>query len=254
LGATLDLALLNYFADADKPFMMEVCTRTPADNKGGHLAVRKQDQQMLLRESAQCPPDDEKDFQDVSKHKYFNTNNLWIRLDKLQEVLDAHDGVVPLPMIKNTKTVDPGDGDSAKVYQLETAMGAAIESFKGAGAIVVDRARFAPVKTCADLLRVRSDAYEVTEDHRLVLSSACSGQPPVVDLDKKVYKKVQGLDKLLSKGALPSLKECKKLAVKGKVIFGGECTFKGEVTIVGGDDWIELPAGTYEDTTVNLKE
>ena len=33
---------------------------------------------LLLRESAQCPDEDEKAFQDVSKHKFFNTNNLWI--------------------------------------------------------------------------------------------------------------------------------------------------------------------------------
>ena len=26
----------------------------------------------------------------MSKHKYFNTNNLWIRLDKLKEVLRAY--------------------------------------------------------------------------------------------------------------------------------------------------------------------
>merc|ERR1719183_3206305 len=199
LGATLDIDLLNYFADSDKSFIMEVCTRTD---------------------------EDEKEFQNTDKHKYFNTNNLWIRLDKLKEVLDANNGVVPLPMIKNSKTVDPGDGASPKVFQLETAMGAAIESFKGAGAVVVDRSRFAPVKTCADLLRVRSDAYEVTEDFRLVLSADCNGKPPVVDLDSKIYKKVAGLDKMLEQGGLPSLKHCSKLSVKGKVILEPGITFK----------------------------
>jgi len=64
---------------------------------------------------AQCAEEDESEFQNTDKHKYFNTNNLWIRLDKLKEVLDANGGVVPLPMIKNSKTVDPGDGNSPKV-------------------------------------------------------------------------------------------------------------------------------------------
>eukprot|EP00961_Rhodomonas_salina_P023712 318632-Rhodomonas_salina.1 len=68
-----------------------------------------------------------------------------------------------------------GDGDSAKVFQLETAMGAAIESFAGAGAIVVGRERFAPVKTCADLLRfvsasLRADAQVQSR----VFSQPCS--------------------------------------------------------------------------------
>jgi UDP-N-acetylglucosamine pyrophosphorylase len=253
LGATLDIDLLSYFAESDMPFIMEVCTRTEADKKGGHLAVRTADQQLLLRESAQCAEEDESEFQNTDKHKYFNTNNLWIRLDKLKEVLDANGGVVPLPMIKNSKTVDPGDANSPKVFQLETAMGAAIESFKGAGAVVVDRSRFAPVKTCADLLRVRSDAYEVTDDYRLVLSADCDGKPPVVDLDSKIYKKVAGLDKMLSQGGLPSLKHCTKLSVKGKVIFEPGITFKGSVSVVNKeDDWKVLKAGTYEDQEIAM--
>jgi UDP-N-acetylglucosamine pyrophosphorylase len=255
LGATLDINLLNYFAESDKSFIMEVAERTEADKKGGHLAIRTSDKHMLLRESAQCAESDEKAFQDTKKHGFFNTNNLWIRLDKLQEVLDKNDGVVPLPMIKNDKTVDPSDGNSAKVFQLETAMGAAIESFENAGAIVVGRERFAPVKTCADLLRVRSDAYVVTDDFRLILSPECKGIPPTVDLDSKVYKKVSGLDKLLESGEVPSLKDCSKLSVKGKVILSAGTVFKGKVSITNPtDDWVTLKAGTYEDTDVDASK
>jgi UDP-N-acetylglucosamine pyrophosphorylase len=252
LGATLDLKLLNFFAESGKSFVMEVATRTAADKKGGHLAIRASDGRMLLRESAQCAAEDEKEFQNTEKHQYFNTNNLWIRLDKLQEVLDANDGVVPLPMIKNEKTVDPGDGASAKVFQLETAMGAAIESFEGAGAIVVGRERFAPVKTCADLLRVRSDAYVVTDDFRLVLAPECKGTPPNVDLDSKIYKKVAGLDQLQEAG-VPSLKECKKLSIKGKVKLSADTVFKGEVTITNPtDEWVTLKSGTYENAEIDV--
>eukprot|EP00285_Hemiselmis_virescens_P009799 CAMPEP_0173392112 /NCGR_PEP_ID=MMETSP1356-20130122/18764_1 /TAXON_ID=77927 ORGANISM="Hemiselmis virescens, Strain PCC157" /NCGR_SAMPLE_ID=MMETSP1356 /ASSEMBLY_ACC=CAM_ASM_000847 /LENGTH=541 /DNA_ID=CAMNT_0014349833 /DNA_START=21 /DNA_END=1646 /DNA_ORIENTATION=- len=253
LGATLDLNLLSFFAESGKSFVMEVAERTEADKKGGHLAIRTSDSRMLLRESAQCAESDEKAFQDTKKHAFFNTNNLWIRLDKLQEVLDANDGVVPLPMIKNDKTVDPSDGSSAKVWQLETAMGAAIESFDNAGAIVVGRERFAPVKTCADLLRVRSDAYVVTDDFRLILSPECKGNPPVVDLDSKVYKKVSGLDKLLEGGDVPSLKDCSKLTVKGKVILSPGTIFKGTVSLKNPtDEWVTLKAGTYEDVEIDV--
>jgi hypothetical protein len=106
--------------------------------------------------------------QDITKHRYFNTNNLWVKLDALKELIDTNHGAVPLPLIKNGKTVDPRDASSPKVWQLETAMGAAIECFKGASAVVVPRERFAPVKTCNDLLAVRSDAYK---------SGACRPQP-----------------------------------------------------------------------------
>jgi UDP-N-acetylglucosamine pyrophosphorylase len=106
LGASLDLKILTYFAqNAQAPFMMECCQRTENDKKGGHLALRNADQQLVLRESAMCAEQDEKDFQDISKHQFFNTNNLWIRLDKLKEIMDKFGGFIPLPMIKNKKTV-----------------------------------------------------------------------------------------------------------------------------------------------------
>merc|ERR1719487_488983 len=92
LGATLDLDLLTYFAQDGAPFMMEVCRRTENDKKGGHLAVRNKDSQLILRESAQCADDDEKDFQNIDKHQYFNTNNLWLRLSALQKLIDESGG------------------------------------------------------------------------------------------------------------------------------------------------------------------
>jgi UDP-N-acetylglucosamine pyrophosphorylase len=115
LGATLDLALLTHFAESGSSFMMECAERTEADKKGGHLAVRAADGQLILRESAQCAKEDEGAFQDVTRHKYFNTNNLWVRLDKLKEAIAKEGGLIPLPMIKNGKTVDPKDGSSPAV-------------------------------------------------------------------------------------------------------------------------------------------
>ena len=79
---------------------------------------RNSDSQLILRESAMCAPSDESSFQDILKHRYFNTNNLWIRLDKLKETVDAFGGFIPLPMIKNKKTVDPKDEGSQKVIQV----------------------------------------------------------------------------------------------------------------------------------------
>ena len=98
---------------------MECCERTEADKKGGHLAVRTADNHFILRESAQCAKSDESSFQDVTRHRYFNTNNLWVRLDYLKALMDARGGFVPLPTIFNGKTVDPQQDSSPPVYQLE---------------------------------------------------------------------------------------------------------------------------------------
>ena len=229
LGASLDLSILTYFAEKGASFMMECCERTENDKKGGHLAVRTSDQHLVLRESAMCRDEDEDAFQDITKHRFFNTNNLWIRLDKLKEIIDTHGGFIPLPMIMNKKTVDPKDDSSTAVLQLETAMGAAIECFDGATAIVVPRTRFAPVKKCSDLLLLRSDAY-IMKDHRPLLNPACSGGDPVIDLDSKLYKLVGALEEATI-GGIPSLVQCTRLKIKGKVRMSRQTKFVGDVEI-----------------------
>jgi UDP-N-acetylglucosamine pyrophosphorylase len=245
LGATLDPGLLNYFAGSGKGFLMEVTERTASDRKGGHLAQKNG--RLLLRELAQCPEQDNADFQNIQKHRFFNTNSLWIRLDKLKELLTRSGGFIPLPVIRNSKTVDPRDKNSPPVFQLETAMGAAIESFADAGAIVVPRSRFAPVKTTSDLLTLRSDAYAVTEDWRLTLATRIEGRPPEIDLDPAYYKLVDQLDDKLTEG-VPSLKHCQELKVRGPVKFNSGNVFRGKVSVTNETkNPAALPAGDYVD-------
>ncbi len=234
LGATLDPALLTWFAHSGAPFMMEVTARTASDRKGGHLALRpapsgQGGEQFVLRESAQCPETDLEFFQDTTRHRYFNTNNLWLRLDRLRGALAASDGSLPLPLIRNLKTVDPRDNNSPEVYQLETAMGAAIECFPDARAVEVPRSRFAPVKTTADLLTLRSDAYDIHPDGTVALAPELGEIPPHVELDHH-YKMVDQLEAALA-GGTPSLKGCRTLKVKGEVLFNAEAIFQGEVTV-----------------------
>merc|ERR1719171_1160986 len=228
LGATMDLKLLTWFVGSGKPFAMECASRTSADKKGGHLALR--DGQMLLREAAQCPDEDEAEFQNTDKYKFFNTNNLWLNLKELKAALGkAKDGVLPLPVIKNGKTVDPqkdgkdGREKSTKVLQLETAMGSAIECFPGATAILIPRERFAPVKTTNDMLALMSDAYDVTPDFRMVLKAERAGVPPNVKLDG-FYKFVPALEELVPAGP-PSLIGCSKLTIEGKIALDGGVVF-----------------------------
>ena len=228
LGATVDFRLLNYFAASGNSFLMEVATRTAADRKGGHLARRREDGRLLLRESAQCPAADETQFQDITRHQFFNTNNLWIRLDHLKAELEKRGGVLPLALITNSKTVDPRDAASPKVIQIESAMGAAIECFTKANAVLVPRSRFAPVKTTSDLLALRSDAYRITEDYLLVLDESRHGQPPVIDLDSKYYKLLADFEAAFPHGA-PSLVKCDSLKVVGKKIFPANLVLQGKV-------------------------
>ncbi len=249
LGAVLHPALLRYFAESNSPFLMEVTRRTDSDRKGGHLALRKSDQQLLLREVAQCPDEDLNQFQDISRHRYFNTNSLWIRLDALKKVLEAEGGSLPLPMIKNTKTVDPRDPSSTKVFQLETAMGAGIECFAGAGAICVERDRFAPVKTTGDLFALRSDAYCQSADGHVALSDDRNGKPPVVTLDPALYKLVDGINQL----GQPSLVGASSIEIQGPVQFENGVVIEGDVSVINSSSELKrVPKGVLKDETLEL--
>jgi UDP-N-acetylglucosamine pyrophosphorylase len=246
LGATVDAGLLAHFAESGLSFMMEVAARTPSDRKGGHLARRRSDGRLVLREIAQCPAEDAGAFQDIGRHRYFNTNTLWLRVSDLRAALAESGGALPLPLIKNTKTVDPRDGSSPKVLQLESAMGAAIECFPRAGAVLVSRTRFAPVKTTGDLLSLRSDAYRVTADERLELAPERGGVPPEVVLDDRHHKVLAGLETSFGEGA-PSLIGCRRLEVSGPWRFGDGVVCRGDVRFRNDTgDVAVVPAGTYE--------
>ena len=231
LGAVLEPRILAWLRAEQIPFLMEVTDRTEADRKGGHLAKRREDGRLVLRETAQTPEEDLEALQDITRHRYVNTNNLWVDLRALDAAMRERDGVLGLPMIRNEKTVDPSEPSSPAVYQIETAMGAAIEVFEGARALRVPRTRFAPVKTTDDLLALRSDAYELTDDARVVLAGE-RDSAPYVALDSEYYKLLKDFEERFAAGP-PSLVECNRFEVEGDVHFGAGVVARGDVIVRG---------------------
>jgi len=224
LGAAPNATLAGWFAGTGAPYAAEICPRTVNDRKGGHLAVRIADGQLILRDSAQTAPEDQQFFTDEHRHPYFHANNLWLDLVQLKETLVERNGVLGLPLIRNEKTVDPADPASPKVYQLESAMGAAIEVFHGAQAIAVGRDRFLPVKTTNELMLVRSDVFTLGEDGRLVAQTA---RIPEVDLDPRHYRLIDRFEKLVP--VVPSLREATSLVVRGEWRFDSPLAIVGDV-------------------------
>lgn len=229
LAATADVQIAGWFASTEAPFATEVCRRTPADRKGGHLAIRKSDGQLILRETAQTAPEDMESFIDITRHRYSNTNNLWLNLQALADTLEATGGVLGLPLIRNAKTVDPADPSSPAVIQIETAMGAAVEVFPGATALEVERDRFVPVKSTNDLLALRSDAYDMCGDFSIRLADGLT-DAPYVDLDSAFYKLVGDFDARFPAGP-PSLVAATSLTVRGDWTFGAGVVARGDVEV-----------------------
>lgn len=227
LGASIDPRIATWIADEQIPFVMEAVRGTAADRKGGHLALHRG--RTVLRETAQVPEGDPS-FTDVARWRFYNSNNLWVDLRALRDLLETQPAGPDLPLIVNHKSVDPRDSSSPAVLQLETAMGAAIGAIPGARAIEVPRTRFAPVKTTDDLLVVRSDAYDLARDGRLL--PTFSGSGPVVTLDRDHYRHLSDLARHFPHG-VPSLRECESLEVSGPVTFGADIVIEGTVRLTG---------------------
>ncbi len=223
LGAVLDSRPPALMEEQGNPFLMEVTRRGEADKKGGHLA-RAMDGGLLLREVAQCPEEDLEHFQNIEKHRYFNTNNLWIDLKAITEEW------TDLPLIVNRKPVIPHQPDSQKVYQLESAMGAAIGTVDRAGAVEVSRDRFFPVKTTNDLFSVRSDLYSLDPSGAF---RAEGDFVPMIDLDPEHYRMIGEYDRLVQ--GVPSLVRCRSLTVRGSVVIHADDDLEGEVSVHNSD-------------------
>jgi UTP--glucose-1-phosphate uridylyltransferase len=232
LGATLDTTLLHWFSGSGLDFAMEVTARTEQDKKGGHLA-RLTSGQLVLRERSQCSPADLPSFENIARHRYFNTNNLWLRLEALRD-----QPLPTLPLIVNRKTVDPTDPTSTPVYQLESAMGAAIAGFARTQAIEVSRQRFLPVKTLSDLLLLRSDLYRLDEQSQL---QVVTQEPlPSVRLDPRFYSTYEDFAERFA--SVPSLMDCCSLVVEGDFRFGPGLRLEGRVDLRNpGPEPIWLP-------------
>jgi UTP--glucose-1-phosphate uridylyltransferase len=242
LGATCDPRIAAWLVENDVPYVAEVCDRTVNDRKGGHLAVRKSDGQLVLRDSAMVEPEDEEAFQDISRHTTFHANNVWVDLRVLDRLLrDAAsrgEAGIGLPVIVNRKTVDPSDSSSTEVIQIETAMGGAVVRIEGARAIHVPRTRFRPVKTTNELLLVRSDIFELDDQSTVV--SVITHPDPYVDLDQP-YKLVPGFEQRFPHG-VPSLRQATSFRVQGDVTFGKDVVCIGDVTLEAAEP-VTVPDG-----------
>ncbi|HEX4977926.1 MAG TPA: UTP--glucose-1-phosphate uridylyltransferase [Nocardioides sp.] len=241
LGAVPSPRVAEWFARSGAPFAVEAVRRTPSDRKGGHFAVRKADGRIVLRETAQTLEEDKEALADLDRHRFTSTNNLWFDLAAMKAELDARDGILGLPLIKNTKTVDPADPATPEVIQVETAMGAAIEVFEGAQVIEVFRDRFIPVKTTNDLLVLRSDCYDFEGDAQLRLAEGVR-QVPFVDLDPRHYKLVREFDARFAEG-VPSLRRADRLVVHGDWHFGAGVSVVGAAVLEDQGDVAHVASG-----------
>ena len=221
LGATVDLNILHSLLDPRESvhpsYVMEVTDKTVADVKGGTLI--QYEGHVRLLEIAQVPKVHVDEFKSVQKFKIFNTNNLWIKLENIRQLVEM--GGLDMEIIVNGKHLDNG----LDVIQLETAVGSAMKDFDGAIGINVPRSRFLPVKKTSDLLLVMSNLYSLSNGSLIMNPKRAFPTVPLVKLGDTHFSKVR--DYLARFGAIPDLLELDHLTVSGDVTFGKGVTLKG---------------------------
>ncbi|KEY82611.1 UTP glucose 1 phosphate uridylyltransferase Ugp1 [Aspergillus fumigatus] len=245
LGAVVDLRILQHMADTGAEYIMELTDKTKADVKGGTIIDYEGKARLL--EIAQVPKEHVNEFKSIKKFKYFNTNNIWMSLRAIKRVVEENE--LEMEIIANEKSIPAdkkGEADQA-IYQLETAVGAAIRHFKNAHGVNVPRRRFLPVKTCSDLLLVKSDLYRL-EHGQLVMDPNRFGGVPVIKLGSD-FKKVSDFQKRIP--SIPRIVELDHLTITGAVNLGRNVTLKGTVIIVATEgSTIDIPPGSVLENCV----
>lgn len=238
LGASADLNILNELISkgTNAPtFVMEVTDKTMADVKGGTLV--EHEGKLRLLEIAQVPKDHVDEFKSVKKFRIFNTNNLWMHLKTIRDLVEARK--LELDIIVNPKHLESG----ADVIQLETAAGAAMKYFDRAIGINVPRSRFLPVKKTSDLLLIKSDLYKVEAGQLVLNPKRAFPSVPLVKLGDEHFSKVREFMNRFA--SIPDVLELNHLTVSGDVTFGKNVSLRGTVIIIANHgDRIDVPAGS----------
>ena len=245
LGATVDLRILQHMIDSKAEYIMELTDKTKADVKGG--TIIDYDGSVRLLEIAQVPKDHVNEFKSIKKFKYFNTNNIWMNLKAVKRVVENNE--LAMEIIPNAKSISAdkkGESDIS-IIQLETAVGAAIRHFQNAQGVNVPRRRFLPVKTCSDLMLVKSDLFTLKHGE-LVIDPNRFGPAPLIKLGSD-FKKVSSFQSRIP--SIPKIMELDHLTITGAVNLGRNVTLKGTVIIVATESsTIDIPPGSILENVV----
>ena len=245
LGAVVDLRILQHMVETKAEYIMELTDKTKADVKGG--TIIDYEGSVRLLEIAQVPKEHVNEFKSIKKFKYFNTNNIWLNLRAIKRVVENNE--LAMEIIPNGKSI-PADkkGESdISIIQLETAVGAAIRHFNNAHGVNVPRRRFLPVKTCSDLMLVKSNLYKLSHG-QLELDGARYGPAPLIKLGTD-FKKVSSFQARIP--SIPNIMELDHLTITGPVNLGRGVTLKGTVIIVCVEGCtIDIPPGSILENVV----
>ncbi|THV02386.1 UTP--glucose-1-phosphate uridylyltransferase [Dendrothele bispora CBS 962.96] len=239
LGATIDPKILQHMIDNNSEFVIEVTDKTTKDDIGG--AIVNYEGTVRLVELDQVPPEHAEDFKSAKQFKSFNTNNLWIDLKAIKRAMSI--GELELDIIEK---IIPTDND--RRIQLETAAASAVKHFDRPKVINVPRERFLPVKTCSDLLLIKSDVYQVKNGHLVPNYNRTFQSTPAIKLSEQ-FRNIDDFQRRFK--TVPNIADLDLLTVTGDVYFGRSVTLRGTIIIAASEGKrIDIPDGCVLENTL----
>jgi len=234
LGATVDVKILDHFSSESLDFLLEVTNRISTDSGGGFPIKYAQDERVHVMETSQIPFEKMSQFS-LSSYKYWNTNNIWVRMTPVANLLRLQN--LHIDFIVKTRNVK-----GRNVVQLETPASMAIHNFKKSAGMLVTRIRYRPVKTTSELLQAQSELFELYNGTLVMNPARLPATVPLVKLGEE-FRTLEEYEKRFT--TIPNILELDHLTVSGDVRFGSNVTLKGTVIIVADTgSSIFIPDGT----------
>jgi len=220
-----DFRVLSEVFETKMSFYLEVTERNPTDFRGGILVHDQTNNKPYVVQMSQIPKNKRNLFS-PKLFTYWNTNNIWVKLDELHALIKKSG--LRLPVSKNIKN---------GYIQFETYAGSAIEDFQRTIALVVPRTRFRELKTTANLFTLQSNLFTLQQGAYLLPNEARASQGfselPVVRFDTEHFGNIEDYKKRFP--TLPNVLELEHLNVAGDVTFGYGVKLLGSVIIVAED-------------------
>ncbi|CAI4064416.1 hypothetical protein SUVZ_08G0350 [Saccharomyces uvarum] len=238
LGAIVDLNILSYMITNEIDYLVEVVERTANDSNTGVLAtyeskLRLVDYKCLSRESAR-------------KCKTVNTNNIWINLRKLKNLIESDS--LNLPICSSETKMIIHNSPLMEILHLQTNLGDCIDFFSNSQIIKVPRNRFLPLATCEDLFLLNSNLYDLDTSGSLNLYPLRFELLPSIKLGDEFanYETFK-----IGIPDIPNILELDHLTVMGNVFFGYKIILRGTVVIIcDEDDVIIIPDGSILENVI----
>jgi len=230
LGAIIgrdEFRVLNEVFATKMNLVLEVTERNPTDFRGGILVHDQTNNKPFVVQMSQIPKK-KRNYFGPKSFRYWNTNNIWVKLDELHSHLEKSG--LKLPVSKNIKN---------GFIQFETYAGSAIKDFQNTIALIVPRTRFREIKTTSNLFTLQSNLFNLVNGAYLLPNDIRAAQGfselPVVRFDTEHFGNIDDYKKRFPSITTLNILELEHLNVAGDVTFGFGIKLVGSVIIVAED-------------------